>query len=1191
MATRGPWSVKGIESRAREAALQAARSEGVTLGDYLNRILLEADAHATDVSKDQDMEDRRSASDAPDDGDAAAGSVAAIEQLVRRVEAAEVRATLAISGMDQSVKGIVSRLDESENSQLAMESRIEMASDELSQAQDLLKQRINRLEADDSSEQSLRALRSLEGALERLSGRVQDSEEAASRAQTSVSSRLEGLNTRLDDVTQRVDTSLEDVASKVERAVSEAELRAEGATRHLSERLSQVEVDVVESGRKVGDRLERVETQVGSTLNRVSDNIDRLGKNMAENDEKSAKAFDLVAKLEEQARQYQDEITDRLNGVDTSFDALSDRLSQAESLTDTALAGLENSFSQLDDRMTQFAEEGVAGLRDEFEERLKRVKDELAETVASTRADLAQQIEEASVAPTEAFAEMSNAVSEMHKRFRRSEQRQSQAVEAIGEEVAQLTGTLEKRVSHIEQRNESELSSGIREQISEFAAAFQKRLAEVESRESSAAVEAMGAKLTELAEKLNKRVEDSEERSASAIRDFTDHVTTLTKNLQAKQDENINKLSGEIKASETRQKESMTTAFNEVNERITQVEAATASTVSPIQKAMASLAERLQSIEEFANPAGVSSAPMPEMEFDAFEDQLGKSEPLASTSDPVEAEPKAKAAKTTVPSIPDEDELADPWADDNGAFDDVDTFSQESEDERDEFVADLPSQNFDLDDAEYDEPSHFMEPDSGPATDYLTRAREAARASQETRKSGGKTKSVKSKSNGSGSKLPIIAAASVLALSAVGTAGYMMMRGKQDAGMDYLSMGSSGGAVDENSILMPEGEEAALDETLDDGASDEPEVIGGGALESADEAGASPVETSSVEEARAEPVQQPAPTPTRTVAESRPTPPPTAPAAEDTSSQTTRELNEAQVQRVTVPPVNQASAQPVVQTPVSAPSEPSPAQKYQAGVNLLDSGRIADGARLIREAADDGVVVAQYRLAKLYETGQGVPRDLAQSRDWTETAAEAGNVKAMHDLAVFYANGEGGPLNYAGAVQWFRSAAEYGLVDSQFNLGVLYEEGMGVTANQGEALYWYAVAERMGDPGAGAKVAELSGSLDPMVAQEALARAGAYQPKASDPVANGRVSQQSSASAASSRPSASAPDRSAQAALTRDAQNLLNELGYNVGVPDGMFGTQTRNAILSFQMANGYPQSAQVTPTLIRQLQAARANL
>ena len=1170
MATRGPWSVKGIESNAREAALQAARSEGVTLGDYLNRILLEAEAYAPDQG--QSGGDVNTTSD-DDSGEEGADGTAAIEQLVRRIEAAEVRATLAISGMDQSVKGIVSRIEESETSQIAMESRIEMASDELSQAQDYLKRRIDRLEADDASEQSLRALKSLEGALERLSGRVQDAEDKSNRVQTKVSSRLDGLKTRLDNVTNRVDASLEDVASKVERAVSEAELKAEGATRHLSERVSQVEVDIAETSRTVSDRVERVEQRVGSTLDRVSDNIESFGNKLAEHDEKSAGTFDLVNKLKKQSRQHRNEVNERLDGMDVSFEALTERLSQAETLTDTALAGLENSFNELDDRMSHFAEDGVQNLRQEFEDRLKSVKDELATTVAATRADLAQQIEEASVAPTEAFAEMSNAVSELHKRFRRSEQRQTQAVEAIGEEVAQLTDTLEKRVRNMEERNESELSSGLRDQLNEFATVFQKRLAEFESKDTGASAETVGAKLNEMAEKLNKRVEESEERSASAIRDFTDHVTTLTKNLQAKQDENISKLSDEIKASEGRQKETMTTAFNQVNDRIAQVEEATSATVSPIQKAMASLAERLQSIEEFSNPGGVASSPIADVNFDKFEDRLGKSD----IPEPAPTETPAKAEKQIVPSIPDEDELDDPWGDDNGAFEQTESLGADIIEDHDEVVADLPSESYNLDEAEYDEPPEFLEPQTSPASDYLTRAREAARASQETRKSSGKSKSVKRSSKNSGSKLPLIAAASVLALSAVGTAGFMMMRGKQDAGLDYLSVGATEGSVDENSLLMPE----AGDEITDDTLIEDDEILSGQTLESVEEPAPKPAEKPDVEEARAEPTARTEP-PQQQAAVTQ------APQERLEEIETTQTLNEAQVQRVAQRP----QAQPPAQVPVSVPQEPTPVQKFQTGLTLLESGRIADGARLIREAADSGVVMAQYRLAKLYETGQGVPRDLAQSREWTAKAAEAGNVKAMHDLAVFFANGEGGPLNYAGAVQWFRNAAEYGLVDSQFNLGVLYEEGMGVTANAGEALHWYAVAERMGDSGATPKVSTLSATLDPVLVDEVLAKAATYQPRPSDPVANAPIAPAAGASAAQARPAASsAPDRSAQATLIGEAQTLLNELGYNVGVPDGLFGTQTRNAVLSFQMANGYPQSAQVTPTLLRQLQAARAGL
>ena len=41
MSNYGPWSVKGIDQRAREAAREAAREEGLTIGEYINRMLLE----------------------------------------------------------------------------------------------------------------------------------------------------------------------------------------------------------------------------------------------------------------------------------------------------------------------------------------------------------------------------------------------------------------------------------------------------------------------------------------------------------------------------------------------------------------------------------------------------------------------------------------------------------------------------------------------------------------------------------------------------------------------------------------------------------------------------------------------------------------------------------------------------------------------------------------------------------------------------------------------------------------------------------------------------------------------------------------------------------------------------------------------------------------------------------------------
>ena len=61
--------------------------------------------------------------------------------------------------------------------------------------------------------------------------------------------------------------------------------------------------------------------------------------------------------------------------------------------------------------------------------------------------------------------------------------------------------------------------------------------------------------------------------------------------------------------------------------------------------------------------------------------------------------------------------------------------------------------------------------------------------------------------------------------------------------------------------------------------------------------------------------------------------------------------------------------------------------------------------------------------------------------------------------------------------------------------------------------------------------------------------------------------------------------------MIREAQDLLNLLGYNAGGADGEFGSQTRQAIITFQAANSLPQSGAVTPTLLRQLRNASVGL
>jgi len=55
----------------------------------------------------------------------------------------------------------------------------------------------------------------------------------------------------------------------------------------------------------------------------------------------------------------------------------------------------------------------------------------------------------------------------------------------------------------------------------------------------------------------------------------------------------------------------------------------------------------------------------------------------------------------------------------------------------------------------------------------------------------------------------------------------------------------------------------------------------------------------------------------------------------------------------------------------------------------------------------------------------------------------------------------------------------------------------------------------------------------------------------------------------------------------RNVQQLLNDLGYNVGTPDGVIGSRTRTAIRAFQADEGLPQSGEPSRALFDSLQAS----
>ena len=119
MSAAAPWSVKGIDPKAREVAKDLARRSGMTLGEWLNSMIMddEEEGYATLPRRGPvaDTYDRRHRARRLDDAyeveDSQQRISASIDVIAARLEAAERRSTVAIQGVDQAVAGLMRRLD------------------------------------------------------------------------------------------------------------------------------------------------------------------------------------------------------------------------------------------------------------------------------------------------------------------------------------------------------------------------------------------------------------------------------------------------------------------------------------------------------------------------------------------------------------------------------------------------------------------------------------------------------------------------------------------------------------------------------------------------------------------------------------------------------------------------------------------------------------------------------------------------------------------------------------------------------------------------------------------------------------------------------------------------------------------------------------------------------------------------
>jgi len=252
------------------------------------------------------------------------------------------------------------------------------------------------------------------------------------------------------------------------------------------------------------------------------------------------------------------------------------------------------------------------------------------------------------------------------------------------------------------------------------------------------------------------------------------------------------------------------------------------------------------------------------------------------------------------------------------------------------------------------------------------------------------------------------------------------------------------------------------------------------------------------------------------------------------------------------------------------------------------ANRLAEGRNLPRDlegaavwyerAAEKGLALAQYRIGNMYEKGVGVERNLNKAKTWYKAAASQGNLTAMHNLGVLYAMGTEGVSDHRSAVRWFTEAADLDVTDSQFNLAILAAKGLGMQKDMTEAYKWLDIVARKGDADAASKRDDLARTMEPDQLKIAEGKAKLWKARSANPAANTVA-----VPVEWNEPQISSASPEFKQAVT-NIQHLLNRMGYDAGVPDGIMGAKTRNAIKQFQSKNGLTPSGEIDEELVKKL-------
>ncbi len=429
MSAAAPWSVKGIDPKAREIAKDLARRSGMTLGEWLNSMIIEdadQDEGFTPLSRRSHAADSferrgrvRRLDDVYGSGDEGWQRLeASVDAIAARLEAAERRSTVAIQGVDQAVSGLVRKLEGQDQQGRQYGRRIDDIAEELREGH----RRLRKFEQE-TGPKTTEAFGKVETSLGAIAGRLYDIEE---RQRTGVNE----LRQRMDTVEKLAGPGVgSDLLAQVGSRLDQAQARTTEALRGLERSFAGLD-----------QRLRAAESRVEPEGAREAARFEKLAETLSRQVE--ANRAEMMRRLDTA------ESENRMDRIERAVLSLGEQVKDAETRSARAVEAMGREVlriaENLNGRVGRIEADGPA--------RLEKLGEALTRKVEGDMGRLAQGLEQRLTAADDRHAlaleklggEITRISDRLSERIAQSERRSQQALEDIGRRLADSSSRIEQ---------------------------------------------------------------------------------------------------------------------------------------------------------------------------------------------------------------------------------------------------------------------------------------------------------------------------------------------------------------------------------------------------------------------------------------------------------------------------------------------------------------------------------------------------------------------------------------------------------------------------------------------------------------------------------------------------------------------------------------------------------------------------